>query len=237
MAAVEQVAKGTLSASKSWMMVMAEWDKARRFLKDKNELAKTSVDKLPGTKTEKVVFKSQVQGELNVDQRGQAALSARSALIKTQLKQAGNAMTKEEKYLQEAIVEASQATGQFLEAVASGKKSFEDAFKKKNGWFWGYTVVDRFIRASISLAEKSNSSKMALDGIKKMEEFKEISAVAAALAKNAEKITKLKSKADDPRTAPFEEGFEPSGKGEGASAGEGLPFSPQLKQAQQAGKQ
>lgn len=231
---VEQVAKGSLSPKKTHGLIIAEFGKAGRFLKERKELASTPINRLPLDRNEKVVFKSTVGSELNVDQKGKAALSGRAALIRHKIKQAGNAITKEEQYLYQAQAEAAEATGQFLEAITSGRYSYEQAFKKKNGWFFGYSVVDRFLRASLSIAEKGGKASIALENIKALEEFKEIPVVSAALAKNAEKITKLKSKAEDPRTSPFQD-EEPSGRsyGEGASASEGL--SPEL--AAKLGKQ
>ena len=228
MVAAQQVTRGSLSPSGTNTMIITELRKAKKFLKERKELATTALNSLPGTKNEKLVFKTQVGSELNVDQRGKAALTGRATLIKAQIKQAGNTLNKERKALLEAQAEAAEAMGNFLEAITSGRSSFEAAFKKKKGWFFGgYTVADRFIRASISLAEKGGNDRMALENLKALEEFKEIPVISAALAKNAEKIAKLKSKAEDSRTAPFEEISEASNPygnvgNDGASVSDGL---------------
>lgn len=214
MAGIEQVTKGSLSSSQTHNMILSEWRKAGKFLKDKRELGTTPIDKLPfQNKNERVVFKSTIGGELNVDQQGKAALSGRAALIKSQVKQASNALTKEEKYLYEAQAEAAEATGKFLELITKGNYSYEQALNKKVGgflFFGGYKVLDKFIRATLSIAEKGGKASIALENLKALEEFKEIPSVNAALAKNAEKIAKLKSKAEDPRLAAFQETSEGS---------------------------
>lgn len=224
---VEQVAKGSLSPSQTHRLITTEWGKAGGFLREKKELATTPINKLSLSKQEKIVFQSKVGSELNVDQKGNAALSGRAALIRQQIKQAGNALTKEEKYLYEAQAEAAEATGKFLELIVKGNYSYEQALGKKVGgflFFGGYKVLDKFIRATLTIAEKGGKTSVALENIKAIEQFKEIPSVSAALAKNAEKITKLKSKAEDPRTAPFQEDAEVKPPyGEGASASQGLP--------------
>lgn len=212
MAAVEQITPGLLAPSRTHTEIIGELKKANQFLKQKKELVNTPVNKLPGSKQEKIVFQSQLGSELNVDQKGKAALSRKAVLIRHQIKQAGNALTKEQKYLYEAQAEASEAIGQFLETLVGGK-SFEQAFSKKKGWFGGYTVTDRFIRATLTIAEKSGNTKIALENIKALETLKEVPIISAALAKNAEKIAKLKSKVEDPRTAAFQEISETGSSG------------------------
>ncbi|MBI3590493.1 MAG: hypothetical protein HY094_03830 [Candidatus Melainabacteria bacterium] len=236
MASVEALKPGSVRPSDTHIMVMKEADKIFDIAQQTPDLKTKPVNKLNISKKERVVLQSQIGSRLNVDQRGAAELTGRAVLIGQAISQAGNALSKEKKETYKAQQEVSAATGKVLELIASGKYSIDDAFKHRKGFiFKGYSQIDRFIRATISLYDKGGDLKTAVENINKIEKLKDIPCIQAALAKNAPKISEIKNKAQDPRVAPFE-GVTELPRGEGASAGDGMPLQQQLKAAGQPGK-
>lgn len=198
------VPRGALAPSKTHKQIVGEFGKAARFLRENKDLATKPVSALSLDRNQKTVLKSQIGATLNVDQKGIAAIRHTATQIRQQIKFAGNKLKGEKKHLLEGQAEAAEATADFLEAFASGK-SLEQAFSKKNGWFFGYSAVDRFIRATISIAEKGGNPNVAIENMKLLEPFKGAQVVSAALTKNATKLGTIKTNAENSREAAFEE--------------------------------
>ena len=129
--AVQQVPAGALSPKRTHGAIVGEWQKAGRIYKAKKELATTPIAGLPIDKNQKTILQSQIGAELNVDQKGIAALRHTSIQIRQQMKLAGKALPKEKQYLYTAQADAAEATADFLETFAKGK-SLDQAFGKKN---------------------------------------------------------------------------------------------------------
>ena len=134
-----------------------------------------------------------------------------SKQIKTALKTASRDLDKNTKAAFGAKAEILEAIGQIEVDVASSKSSIDAAFARSKR-------ADKIIRATLKIAESGGleDKRVALENIQALKEFQNVPTVALALAKNAARIAKLETAAQNPALLPF------LSAASGAKSGRGL---------------
>lgn len=196
--ALGTIAPGSLAPKANHDAIKVEMEKLERFLSiHDGALVTNSINKIPGLKSaDRTALKVTMGGELNIHD-GTAVLTSRHKQIDRAISLAKKGLSKDEKALLSAQSQLCAFVGKVEEQIVKGKTSFTDAFKKKE--------VDKFIRATLLIAEKGGMDPtIAIENIEMIEKFKEkLPGVSESLAKNSDRISKLKNKSADPNLAPF----------------------------------